>query len=297
MSDDVGGGARIVAFTGKGGVGKTTCSSATALHLADRGEKTLLVSSDPSPSLSDILEQNVSGEITDVRGVDCMSALEMDYDMIAERWKDKFGEEVYEVASSFLPVDREIIDYFANAPGIPEEFAIAEILEHYEGNRFDRLVWDTAPAGGTLSLIKLQDKFYGHLGDAVKLYVRIKDRLRSLVEGEVKKSPMQIISEWRQLAQDCLDMITAEDTKFYVVTIPESIGVNETERIIDNLNEFNLNVEKVIVNYLLTDAMCNCKYHSRRADMQERHLNQLRKAYECDPGLVLLPRLPDEIKG
>ena len=72
------GGDRLVAFTGKGGVGKTTCSAATAIHFANRGERTLLVSTDRSPSLSDILETDVYGQRTAIDAVDGLEAIELD---------------------------------------------------------------------------------------------------------------------------------------------------------------------------------------------------------------------------
>ncbi|HDI53239.1 MAG TPA: ArsA family ATPase, partial [Candidatus Bathyarchaeota archaeon] len=165
---------RIVMFCGKGGVGKTTAASATALHFARRGLKTLLISTDPTPSLSDILERNVSGSITPIEEVPGLEAVELDYETVIDMWKKRFGREVYEVVSSFLPVDEEIIEYVAGAPGIDEEFALSYVYDLYRSGRYDLIVWDTAPAGGTLSLIKLEEKFYRHLGDAARLYVRVK---------------------------------------------------------------------------------------------------------------------------
>ena len=94
---------KIVMFCGKGGVGKTTCASATAIHYASRGKRTLLISTDPSPSLTDILEINVMGDITKVPGVENLKAVELDYDKVLEMWKIKFGDEIFEVISLFLP--------------------------------------------------------------------------------------------------------------------------------------------------------------------------------------------------
>ena len=92
---------RIVMFCGKGGTGKTTSASTTALHFARQGLRTLLLSTDPAPSLSDILEIDVSQGITPVESVPELDAVELDYDSVVELWKDKFGDEVYEVISSF----------------------------------------------------------------------------------------------------------------------------------------------------------------------------------------------------
>ena len=98
---------KIVMFCGKGGVGKTTCASVMAIHYASKGKRTLLISTDPSPSLTDILEINVMGDITKVPGVQNLKAVELDYDKVLEMWKIKFGDEIFEVISSFLPVEEE----------------------------------------------------------------------------------------------------------------------------------------------------------------------------------------------
>ena len=101
---------RIVMFCGKGGVGKTTTASATALHFAKKGKRTLLLSTDPSPSLSDILEVDVKGNITKIQSVSGLAAVELDYEDIVEQWTEKFGDEVYDVISSFLPIETDIIE-------------------------------------------------------------------------------------------------------------------------------------------------------------------------------------------
>ena len=123
----------IVMFCGKGGVGKTTCASSTAIHYASQGNRTLLISTDPSPSLSDILEQDVKGKITQIPEIPNLCAVELDYSRVLEMWMVKFGDEVYEVISSFLPVGREILDYIAGAPGIDEEFALSYVYDLYNG--------------------------------------------------------------------------------------------------------------------------------------------------------------------
>ena len=284
---------RLVAFTGKGGVGKTTCSAATAIRYADVGENTLLLSTDRSPSLSDVLETDVYGEITSVPDVPHLDAVEMDYDAIAEQWKERYGEEIYAVVSSFMPVDRWVIDYFAEAPGIATQFALSYLLEYYHGDTYDRIVWDTAPAGSTIGLVELEEKLYGHLGEAPKFYAK----LRAAVKRDVTHDPGALIEDWRQLAHECLEMVRAEDTTFVVVTIPETLGVKETERVLAELESRELVVAAVVANNVLTESVCDCDYHRRRVAMQETHLAELENRYGEDPGLVTVPQLPTEVSG
>jgi len=287
---------KLVIFCGKGGVGKTTCASASALHFAKKGFKTLLISTDPTPSLSDILEVNARGNITTLENIKNLNVVELDYELVIEMWKEKFGYEVYEVISSFLPVGEEIIEYIAGAPGIDEEFALSYVLDLYESGDYDTIVWDTAPAGGTLSLLKLQDKFYRHLGEAAKLYMRVRKAIEILTKGRAKRDPIEIISEWEKLAQRVFNMLRGKKTHTIIVTIAEALGVRQTERVLKELEAFGMHVSKILVNYIITEDVCKCSFHMERAAMQKHYLKVLRES--CGESMIAtLPQLPREVRG
>jgi arsenite-transporting ATPase len=286
----------IIMFCGKGGVGKTTCASSTAVHYAKKGYRTLLISTDPSPSLSDILEQDVMGEITRIPEVDNLEAVELDYSKVLDMWLEKFGDEVYEVISSFLPVGREILDYIAGAPGIDEEFALSYVYDLYNDGAYDVIVWDTAPAGGTLSLLHIQETFYTHMRDAAKLYIRLKETLESLT-GREKRDPLRIIREWEILAKNVLDMVRSETTTAYLVTIPEGLGVSQTERIWNDFNKFGINIGGVIVNNLIPESSSlTADLLKKRWEVQTRYMEIIEKEYS-DTLLVKLPLQEYEVKG
>ncbi|MEM3005428.1 MAG: ArsA family ATPase [Candidatus Bathyarchaeia archaeon] len=289
---------RIVMFCGKGGVGKTTTASATALHFSERGLKTLLLSTDPTPSLSDILELDVREDITPVRGVEGLDAVELDYDIVVEMWKEKFGREVFEVVSSFLPVDEEIIDYVANAPGIDQEFALSYVYDLYRGSRYEAIIWDTAPAGGTLSLIKLQEKFYRHLGEASKLYLRVRTALEILTKGRAKRDPLIIIEKWKTLAEEVLSMLKDQKTTAILVTIPESLGVSQTKRVAEELKSYGIRPSAVILNYVVdAEAALSSEFYGKRREMQMEYIREMERLYGGSMEIVTLPLLPFEVKG
>jgi len=285
----------IVMFCGKGGVGKTTCASATAIHYAGLGYKTLLISTDPSPSVSDILEQDVKGQPTPVAGFDCLDAVELDYSRVIDMWMEKYGDEVYEVVSSFLPVGREILDYIAGAPGISEEFALSYVYELYTNGEYQVIVWDTAPAGGTLSLLHIQETFYTHMREAAKLYIRIKDTLESLT-GKRKRDPLKIIGEWEELARKVLDMVRSENTKLYLVTIPEGLSVSQTDRIAEDFEKFQIRLSGVIINNVIPDSIGGGALLQQRRRIQEEYIEYLEEAYR-DKTLLRLYLQEYEVKG
>ncbi|MCD6480117.1 ArsA family ATPase, partial [Candidatus Bathyarchaeota archaeon] len=227
-----------------------------------------------------------------------LEAVELDYETVIDMWKKRFGREVYEVVSSFLPVDEEIIEYVAGAPGIDEEFALSYVYDLYRSGRYDLIVWDTAPAGGTLSLIKLEEKFYRHLGDAARLYVRVKKALDILVKGRERRDPLGIIEEWRRLAENVLSMLRDEHTKAFLVTIPEALGVNQTRRVKRELDEYGIKVSGVIVNYLVPEEEAErSEFNRKRREMQLRYLREIEHLFSDELRIIVLHLLPFEVKG
>ena len=111
-------------------MGKTTCSASLAAGLSELdGRDVLLVTTDLTPTLSDVLGARLSSSPSKVEGYGHLYAMELDEGAVIGLWKERFGEEVYEVISSFLPVERDIIDYVARAPGIADQFMLYVIYE------------------------------------------------------------------------------------------------------------------------------------------------------------------------
>ncbi len=285
---------RVISFWGKGGVGKTTCSSSAAVWLSSRGLKVLLVSSDQAPSLSDILGVNLSSEPRAVGDLPLWAA-EIDEDSVIRLWKERFGDEVYEVVSSFIPVDREIIDYIAGAPGIGFQFMLWYILSRRDSGEYDYIIWDTAPAGGSLSLLKIEHQLYTHLGDAARLYMKVKSTLERI--RRKSRDPLTLISHWRTLAEDVLRMLSSENFKCYIVAIPEWLGYSQTVRIVDELRRFKIRIGGIIVNQVFDPDKCSCKSWIRRASIHSRYVEMFKKRFGSTLPVKTIPVQPVEIKG
>ena len=108
---------RLIMIGGKGGVGKTTCASAIALHFSQQGKKTLIISSDPTPSLSDIFEMEIGDQEKPIKNTKNLYGIEISSDVVLKKWKDRFGPEIYEVVSSFTSLDYDFVDYIGGAQG------------------------------------------------------------------------------------------------------------------------------------------------------------------------------------
>jgi arsenite-transporting ATPase len=291
---------RLIMIGGKGGVGKTTCASSIALHFALQGKRTLIISSDPTPSLSDIFEMQIGDEETPIRGVGNLFGIEISSEVVLRKWKARFGPEIFEVVSSFASLDYDFVDYIGGAPGIEEEYMLSYILDMVESDKYDLVVWDTAPAGHTLRLLHLPQIFLKHLEAATKFYMNLYSYLEKLKDTvklkKGKKSLLEIISGWEDLAEKVVNFIRdPRKSEFIIVTIPEALGVKQTERIIKDFDEYQLQVNHLIVNYVIQEA--DCDFHRARKEMQQHYLQLLRDQYSQRIKLIETPLFPQEVKG
>jgi arsenite-transporting ATPase len=242
---------KIVMFTGKGGVGKTTMSVATAFHLSQE-RKVLLLSTDPSGSLSSIFDREFHHTIVTIE--QNLDVIELTRPIILKLWREKFGEDVYRVISSLLPVDRDILDYIEGVPALDEEFMLDYMLEAKRLKKYDHIIWDTAPTSSTLNLLNIQNLFYSHLGEAQKLYLKMKGVL-SRLRGGSGEEPLELISRWRKLTEDVLSMLS-RDTSTWIVANPERLPVEQALAIGKSLSRFGVEIKGYILNRMFSEDVC-----------------------------------------
>ncbi|MCX5870525.1 MAG: ArsA family ATPase [Deltaproteobacteria bacterium] len=259
---------RIEMFTGKGGVGKTTMSVATALKYAQSG-KTLLISTDPSGSLSEIFSQPLDQRVTEVASN--LDAVELTRKLVLDLWRAKFADEIYTVLSSFLPVGREVIDYIEGAPGVEEEFMLDYLLTKAQSTVYQTIVWDTAPTVTTLNLLCIQQLFYTHLTQAQKIYLKVKG---VFAHGD----PLALIDKWQQLTAQIIAMLQAETTA-WVVANPERLPVEQALNIAASLTAFGIKVNGFILNKMLPlELCCTHPFWQAKFESQQRWRQRLLQA-------------------
>ncbi|MBW2039426.1 MAG: ArsA family ATPase [Deltaproteobacteria bacterium] len=301
LSDLEKGEKQLIMLGGKGGVGKTTCAAAIALYMAEAGRKTLILSSDPTPSLSDIFEIAVGAQEIPIPHVHNLTALEISSEIVLQKWKERFGPEIYEVVSSFADLDYDfVLDYVGGAPGIEEEYMLYYIMELVREGRYDLVIWDTAPAGHTLQLLHLPEIFLRHLEGATKFYLNLYSYLERAKEAaklkKGKRPLLEIISGWQALSGEIAAFIRDERyTEYILVTIPEALGVKQTERIIQDFDAHGLPVNYLIINHVIEEA--DCAFHRMRKEMQDHYIKILSEEYGGRLHLILLFLSPYEIKG
>ena len=274
-------------FSGKGGVGKTTCAGATALYYADSGLNTLIISTDPTPSLSDIFE--VHGMHKPVKIADNLNLSELGVVEVKEMWDKKFGHEVYEVFSSMVSIDYdEFVDFITSIlPGLQEEFMVDYIKELAASGLYDRIVWDTAPLGQTMHLLNMPRMLRDHLKPAPKVYSRLK------LGGLSKRSILKILEEWSELSAQDMQFLKI-GVEYTMVTIPEALTVQQLEGVFAEFARHDFKFSRLIVNNVIKADESD--FLRSKRDQQQGYIKQI---YDICKGVgtTEVPLFPYEIKG
>src|SRR5687768_998698 len=247
----------VLFFGGKGGVGKTTCASAAALAASRGGKRVLLVSTDPAHSTSDIFERPIGPDPVELQrssGAGSLHAMEID----AATESNKYVAEVKSnIATLFghaiLREANRQIDLAATMPGA-EEVALFDrmgALIRGDDERFDLIVFDTAPTGHTLRLIRMPE--------LMEAWIRALSRSRRAmlgVEQDDKQDPIMISLSGRldRLRALRARLMSGRTTAFVLVLIPERLPIEETARTIAQLDDAGVRVAGLIINRVLPES-------------------------------------------
>lgn len=278
---------RVEVFLGKGGVGKTTCSAATALQLAERGEPSLVISTDPTPSLSHIFEIEGAHREREVRPG--LFLTELGLADVRTMWNEAFGRDVYGVFSSFVDIDYGAFVQFMTSvlPGLNEEFMVDYIRRLDLERRYRHVVWDTAPLGQTLALLGMPSMLAEHLRAAPRIYSHLR------TSGESKESVMEILGRWRDLAADCMAFLR-RDVVFSMVTIPETLAVCQLDGVMEELRRYDLKIARLIVNNVV--PVTDSPFLAQKRQQQQLHLARLHERHGDVP-IVEIPLFSQEVRG
>ena len=307
--------ARLLLFGGKGGVGKTTTSTATAVHLADCGFKVLLVSSDPAHSTSDSLDCEIGTEPTPIEGVNGLYGLEMDPESKLSSILPKLGnmvdgmnsggglqglgglgmmfdsgakEEMEEIKSEVKTSDMIL-------PGLDEALAFDELLKHVEDPNWDVIVFDTAPTGHTLRFLSLPEIIEAWSGRLIRL-MRISGGIRSMLFGRKESQEMkEELERFRKRVLHVRRILSDPNiTSFTLVTIPEKMGVNETLRAHQSLLEYKLPVSSCLVNRVTPEF--DHEFLQKRRNAELLRISELSKSLD-GVEVSMMELLDEEVVG
>jgi arsenite-transporting ATPase len=289
---------RLVFFGGKGGVGKTTLAAAFAALLAGRGEKTLLVSTDPAHSTSDVLGAKLSGEPAQIE--EHLFGVEIDAAGDAAAYIDRIKEDARgSVSPEVLPAVRQHLDLAKSSPGTEESALFDRFVDliALSPGEYDRIVFDTAPTGHTLRLLTLPALLTTWVEGMVRQREKVagmERMLRNLAgeEGSDEDPTLKRLRERRDKFHHARHRLL-EDAIFHLVLIPERLPIEETSRTFRTLTENGIEVGGLIVNRVLPNA-AEGDFMRARLEQQSEYLKEI-KARFSDQRIVHVEQDPHDI--
>jgi arsenite-transporting ATPase len=292
---------QVLFFGGKGGVGKTTCSAAFALAASGRGRRVLLVSTDPAHSTSDVFGQPIGPVERELRPG--LSALEIDSEREARRYVEDVKRDVERMFSpGVVHQAQRQIELAAASPGLVEVALLDRIVDLIvdRGRVYDLIVFDTAPTGHTLQLLRMPDAINTWIQALVRHRRAVLEIDRGLEQPTlpaIDEDPVLAALERRRERLGRLRAVLADRrrTSFVLVMVPERLVIEETARAAELLHETGIDVGGLVVNRVLPEGLPGEFFVSRKA--QEREYLE-----EIDRRFARLPRarvqqLPKDVHG
>ncbi len=300
---------RIILYTGKGGVGKTSIAAATAVKSAEKGLKTLVVSTDAAHSLRDSFDIGLSPEPVEIK--ENLWAQEIDSIHEVEQGWGKVQEYLTALLTSktIKNITTEELTVF---PGMEDLLSLLRILKYYKEKTFDVIIIDCAPTGETLALLSFpdmlrwwMDKLFPLKRKAVKLVKPIAEPILGIpmpsdnVMGEIERIYNQL-DEMRKI------LANREITSVRIVVNPEKMVIKEAQRSFTYLNIYDYNIDAVVVNRVIPENVSD-DYFKVWKDIQKKYKEMIMESFSPLPiyysplfekevvGFEMLKRMGDEI--
>jgi arsenite-transporting ATPase len=276
---------RVLLFTGKGGVGKTTTAAATAVHAARRGTKTLVLSTDAAHSLGDAVGVALTGEPTEVEPG--LFAQQVDVRARAERSWRGIQEYLLSVLGT-LGVDAAAAEELTVLPGAEEVLALLEVRDQVRQGPWDLVVVDCAPTAETLRLLALPEALSRYV-DAALPDRRLMRALRPVVDRTravpvPQDSVLDAVERLHAELAEVREVLTAPGTSVRLVLTPESVVVAEARRTLTSLALYGYPVDGVVANRVVPDG--DDPWRAAWARSQAARLVEVRESFAPAPVLV-----------
>lgn len=263
-------------YSGKGGVGKTTMSAASAVYFASQGKKTLIITTDPASNLTDVFEQKIGHKITPIKGIKNLFAMELDPDKATEEYKEK----TLSPLRGLIPIESfKVLEEQLNSPCTAEMASFDRFTDFLQEPEFDIVVFDTAPTGHTLRLLELPVEWSGVIEKAAE----------SEGGGQACIGPSAALAGSKEKFDRALAaMRNTKQTTFIFVLRPEVTPIYEAKRAISELEKLDITFQELIVNGIYPKSACDNPFMLRRFAKQQEFLNQIKQTFSRPTTLMEL---------
>ncbi|MBK5243235.1 ArsA family ATPase [Clostridium sp.] len=295
---------KIVFFGGKGGVGKTTCSASFALNSALKGKRTLLVSTDPAHSISDIFEKSIGSKIINIdKNLD---ALEIDSKVESKKYMDGVRVNLKNVVSPIIVKEiKKQIDAAAVSPGTEEAALFDKMIEiiNEESSEYDQIVFDTAPTGHTVRLMSLPEL----LGAWLKSLIAKRKKalgIMQMANNAGKKNQdeassdevIKILTKRLKNMENAREIITDNNRlSFIFVLNAEKLAIEETVKAIKILDTYKIKVDSLIVNRILPENSVD-EFWIGRKELENKYLEEIYNVFK-GKNIIKIPMLSSDMRA
>ncbi|MDD1761355.1 MAG: arsenical pump-driving ATPase GET3 [Methanothrix sp.] len=281
---------KLIYVAGKGGVGKSVCSAASAIWKARQGEDTLAFSMDPAHSLSDIFDINLGSSPKMIR--EHLYAYEPDLSEEARAFFRRY-KSILSALFGLFEVEVRPED-FAHMPGVSELIFMDKLNDIYVENKYKWVIVDSAPTAMVLPLLQLPSVTTSFISRVLGMRNKWMGVLDLLEPGFGER----IVTEARAMRLKSETMRNAlldpQVSSITAVTIPEKAAVEETRRLIDTVQSHGVVVSTIVINHVIPD--CNCRFCIEKASSQGSYIKDLKSRYS-DKKIIILPDYGAEVKG
>lgn len=290
---------KFVLFGGKGGVGKTSIASATALRMAKMypEKKILVFSTDPAHALSDCFGLHIGDKVTTIGGRDNLFGFEINAVKLHEDWRKSHREDIDEMFDKFLSpgvdikFDREIMTELVSItpPGLDEIMALGEITDFLKEDKFDLYILDSAATGHLIRFLELPHLLREWLKTIFRLLLKYKGVIKLTKTAE----EMVVSSRKVRMVQKLLT--DSKRTEFVAITIPEEMALAETDRLLTSLKNLKIPCDFLIINMIVPAT--NCSFCNLKMKEQQRYIREVKGNRYSDYHISEVPQLSHKIMG
>ncbi len=297
---------RYIMFGGKGGLGKTTFSAATAYWLARQGKRVLVFSVDPQASLSDIFQQDIFGK-GPVKIMENLWAQEIDADSHIKAYQDEIRKKILDMYG-LDAVPEEIENYIQAASAEPamEESAIFDaVVDIVVKGDYDYYIYDLVPLGHALyylSMAKVYDEWINKITQ-LREQMREYEQVAKVMKRQKVTEEDQILGELLEIKQrinaSSRILTDREKTAFFFVVVPEEMIILDTRKAAELFAKFDVPLSGYVVNRVLPEELAGGnvpEYLKKRLSMQQRYLEEIRQTLGKDV-LAYVPELERDVTG
>jgi len=295
---------KYIFFGGKGGVGKTVMAGAAALWAAKQGKRTLLASTNPVHSLSNLFEQDVFGKVACVCDEENCYAFEIDTRDTIERSKKEIREKINWFLK-FADITTKAEDFIESAtmnPAFEESAMFENMINIMFKDEYDFYVFDTAPTANARRLLGMSKVYSLWVEKMLKSREEAKS-LREMLSFSKKKEKdplMSYLLDFKDRMGNAKELLTDDKlTAFFFVTLPESLPIAVITRFINWFHEFGIPVGGVIVNGVIQKDQVGpdaVEFVRNRVQMQDEHMAEIWQIFG-DRVRAVLPLFETEVKG